>query len=96
MTPAAWSAKKISISANHTTTIMQNEKINANLNTDSSPKRRTTTRVRRLPDGFVRAGLRPARDVGVVGSSTSIVGSVVGCSVVGSSAVVVILVPEKF
>jgi hypothetical protein len=50
-----------------------------------------------LPDGFcVRAGERSARDVGVIGSSTSIVGSVVGCSVVGSSAVVVILVPEKF
>jgi hypothetical protein len=40
--------------------------------------------------------VRSARDAGVVGSSTSIVGSAVGCAVVGSSAVVVILVPEKF
>jgi hypothetical protein len=31
-----------------------------------------------------------------VGSSTSIAGSVVGFSVVGSSAVVVILAPETF
>ena len=58
MTPAAWSAKKISISASHTTTIMQTEKISANLNTDSRPKRRTVTRVRRLLEGFrVRAGV---------------------------------------
>ena len=97
VTPAACNAKKISISASHTTIIMQTEKISANLKTESSPKRRTVTRVRRLPDGFgARAGVRSTRRSGVVGSSTSIVGSAVGCSVIGSSAVVVILAPEKF
>ena len=43
MTPAAWSAKKISISASHTTTIMHTEKISANLNTDSMMKSTNTT-----------------------------------------------------
>jgi hypothetical protein len=67
------------------------------LNTENKPNLRTVTRVRRLAGRVAgRGGL--ARRIGdFAGSSTSIDGSVVvGFSVMGSSAVVVILAPERF
>src|SRR3954470_3987579 len=91
VTPAAASRKSISRRASHTTTIAQKQKISANLKTENRPKRRTVTRVRRE---FARrtggAGLVVrAGGTGEACSSTSI-GSDKGCSVMGSSAVVVI------
>src|SRR4051794_7660820 len=83
--------KKISSGASHTTTIAQKQKISANLKTENRPKRRTVTRVRReFARRTGRAGLVVrAGGTGEACSSTSI-GSDKGCSVMGSSAVVVI------
>src|ERR1051325_1380130 len=81
----------MSRSASHPTTIAQKQKISANLRTENSPKRRTVTRVRRESARRTgRAGcVVRAGGTGEAGSSTSI-GSDKGCSVMGSSAVVVI------